>query len=187
MSFYNRSMIQKKAIAFPKTIFLTQAIFLSFLIAVSAQISVLFWPIPLTLQPIAILTIALACQPQLAIAAVVAYVIEGTVGFPVFQGMASGLIRPTGGYIIGFVPVVAIVSYFKGNQPSFAHLFKICLLAKVPLFVLGVLWLSSFVGMESALNLGLFPFLLKTPVDIAFAIVSCNLIQSFKQRFGFND
>ena len=186
MTLHNRLMIQKRGIDLPKITFLTQAVLLSFLIALSAQIRVPFWPVPLTLQTTTILAIGLAYQPRLAIAAVIAYICEGACGLPVFQGMNSGLhylFGPTGGYLFGFLPAVAIVSYLKGSQPTFGHLFKVCLLAKVPVYVLGVLWLSSFVGMKSAVGLGLLPFLLKVPVSIAFAIASSNLIDSFKQRF----
>ena len=186
MTLHNQLMIQKKAVDFPKITFLTQAVLLSFLIALSAQIRVPFWPVPLTLQTTTILAIGLAYQPRLAIAAVIAYICEGVSGLPVFQGMNSGLyylFGPTGGYIVGFVPVVAIVSYLKGSQLTFVRLFKVCLLAKASMYVLGVLWLSSFVGMKSAVGLGLFPFLLKIPVSIAFVIASSNLINSFKQRF----
>ena len=186
MTLHYQLMIQKKAVDFPKITFLTQAVLLSLLIAVSAQISVPFWPVPLTLQATTLMAIGLTCAPRLAVSSVIAYVLEGGCGLPVFQGMNSGLLYlsgTTGGYIFGFVPMVAVVSYLKGNQTSFIHLFKVCLLSYVPLFTLGVLWLATFVGVKAAVTLGFFPFLLKIPVDIAFSIASCNLIYSLKQRF----
>ncbi|RZI46824.1 biotin transporter BioY [Candidatus Finniella inopinata] len=186
MTFYNKFVTQQKALEFPKTTFLIQAVLISFLIAVSAQTSVPFWPVPLTLQSATVLAIGLTCPPRLAVSSVIAYVLEGACGLPVFQGLNSGLlylVGTTGGYIFGFVPVVAVVSYLKGNQTGFIHLFKVCLLSYVPLFTMGVLWLSTFVGIKAAVALGFFPFLLKVPVDIAFAIFSGRLIQTLKQNF----
>lgn len=165
-----------------KILFISKAIFLSILIAISAQISIPFWPVPLTLQPMAILAIGFSCTPALALASVIAYILEGAIGFPVFQGLTGGfphLLGARGGYIIGFLPLAFLSSYFKGSHPTFGHLFKIGLIAYIPLFSLGVLWLSSFLGMNNALNLGLWPFMLKVPVEIAFAIITSQLTQKF--------
>ena len=139
---------------------------------------------PLTLQPMAILAIGFSCHPSLAIASVIAYILEGSLGLPVFQRLSGGLpylLGPTGGYIIGFLPLVTIASYYKGNKQTYAHLFKIGLLAKFPLFALGVLWLSSFVGMNAAIKLGFLLFLLKIPVEIAFAILTSRLAKASSQ------
>src|SRR6185437_12444532 len=58
----------------------------SALLAASAHVSVplFFTPVPFTLQPMAVLLLALMLEPTLAFATLAAYVIEGAAGLPVF-------------------------------------------------------------------------------------------------------
>jgi biotin transport system substrate-specific component len=61
--------------------------------------------VPVTMQTFAVLAVGAAFGMRLAAATLVLYVMEGTLGLPVFQGFAAGpavLIGPTGGYLIGF-------------------------------------------------------------------------------------
>lgn len=175
---------------FSKTLFFIKAISISILIAVSAQISLPLQPVPMTLQPLSILIIGLCCHPALAIASVAFYITEGSLGFPVFQGLSGGfhhLWGPTAGYIFGFLPSVAIVSYLKKNENNFWYSFAICSLAKIILFSLGITWLSLFVGFNHGINFGLVPFVWKIPVEIAFAILSARLIKTFINKIQFKE
>ena len=54
------------------------------ILTLSAKISVPFWPVPMTLQTLAIMAIAAAYGRWLAVATVLAYLAEGFVGLPVF-------------------------------------------------------------------------------------------------------
>jgi biotin transport system substrate-specific component len=173
--------LQRLTIDFPKTVFVSKAIALSILIAISAQIFIPLKPIPVALHPTMVLAIGFACQPRLAIAGVLAYILEAILGLPVLHGLTGGIHRvlgPTGGYVLGFIPLVAVVSYCKGVSASFARLFAVGLLANIPLYILGVFWLSFFVGISSAIQLGLLPFLLKIPVEVAFAVLTCRLVHT---------
>jgi biotin transport system substrate-specific component len=65
-----------------------------------------FTPVPLTLQPFAVLLLGLFLSPRLAAATLAAYLAEGAAGLPVFAPGAAGLAGlahlagPTGGYLI---------------------------------------------------------------------------------------
>ena len=86
----------------------------SLLIAISAQITVPMFPIPMTMQTFAVLTIAVVMGGRLGALSLLMYIAEGAMGLPVFAGGKGGLpvlMGPTGGYLIGFV----ISAYIVGS------------------------------------------------------------------------
>ncbi len=83
------------------------------LICVCAWISINIFSIPVTLQLLAIMICAALLTPGLATMSVLAYVLIGLIGLPVFAGFTGGvgkLFGITGGYIIGFIPAVYVTS-----------------------------------------------------------------------------
>ncbi len=91
----------------------------SALVAVCSHITVPlgFTPVPLTLQPFAVLLLGLLLTPRLAAATLGVYLLEGAAGLPVFApglvfgaGMAH-LLGPTGGYLMAYPAAAALVAY----------------------------------------------------------------------------
>src|SRR5688572_14811783 len=87
----------------------------SVLIALCAQVAIPlpFTPVPVTGQTFAVLLIGAAFGSRLGAATVLAYIIEGAAGLPVWspgatQG-AARLMSPTGGYIVGFLVAAFVV------------------------------------------------------------------------------
>ncbi|MBY0463094.1 MAG: biotin transporter BioY [Alphaproteobacteria bacterium] len=163
--------------------FLVKAFLGSLLIAISAQITIPSWPVPMTLQPTALIVIGLIATPRIAVATVIAYILEGACGLPVFHAFKSGiphLLNTTGGYIFGFIPMIYLISSLKDRSQTFLYRFGISLLGYMTLYMVGISYLSLFVGFSTAIQLGLVPFLVKTVFSISFAILSANLIQKFK-------
>ncbi len=58
----------------------------SAVLTLSARLSVPFWPVPLTLQSLAVLLIGAGFGLRLGAATVILYLLEGAVGLPVFAG-----------------------------------------------------------------------------------------------------
>ena len=84
------------------------------LVAVAAQVvvPVPFSPVPMTLQPLAVLAVGGLLGAAGGLSALVLYLLLGILGLPVFAGGGSGawhLLGPTGGYLLGF-PVAAAVT-----------------------------------------------------------------------------
>ncbi len=81
------------------------------LVALSAQLTVPFWPVPLTAQTFAVLLVGTALGPVRGASALALYVVVGVLGLPVFAGGAHGslLALPSGGYLVGFVVASALV------------------------------------------------------------------------------
>ena len=76
----------------------------SLLLILSAKIKVDLYPVPMTLQPLAVLMIAMLCGRNISVAAVSLYLFQGMVGIPVFAygGGLPYLLGPTGGFLLDF-------------------------------------------------------------------------------------
>jgi biotin transport system substrate-specific component len=138
----------------------------SLLLALCAQVSIplYFSPVPISGQTFGVMFIGATMGSRKGLLSVLAYLIEGSLGLPVFAGGSFGLISllgPRGGYFLGFILQVYFVGWFIERQISFqgAKTISILLLSCALQLGLGVLWLSNFVGFESALIMGLHPFL----------------------------
>jgi biotin transport system substrate-specific component len=129
----------------------------SLIVAGSAQVTVPFWPVPMTLQTFAVMAIAGTCGLRLGVAAMLAYLLEGALGLPVFAtGIGPAvLVGPTAGYLAGMLAAAAIVGSARG-----AAMRALAILAgTAAIYLTGAAWLSHFVGMDRALTLGVLPFL----------------------------
>ena len=84
----------------------------SLFIAIAAQVTVPFFPVPMTLQTLAVLLVGATFGMRMGGATLVAYLAEGAMGLPVFAkggfGIAA-LMGPSGGYLFGFVLAAVIV------------------------------------------------------------------------------
>ena len=58
----------------------------SIILAVSSKIKIPFYPVPMTMQTLIVLTIGIAFGWKLGLATVSLYLFEGIIGLPVFSG-----------------------------------------------------------------------------------------------------
>jgi biotin transport system substrate-specific component len=147
------------------------------LLTLSAKIKVPFYPVPMTLQTLAVAVIAAAFGARRAVGIVLAYLAAGAAGLPVFTNTppsAAGLfymMGPTGGYLLGFVASAALIGWLseRGWDRSFVTLFAAMVLGDAVLLGLGVSWLAwgsallpgaPMLGLGKALTVGLYPFVL---------------------------
>jgi biotin transport system substrate-specific component len=141
------------------------------LLAVSARIQVPFWPVKMSMQSFMVLALAAAYGSRLGTAAVMAYLVEGAIGLPVFQS-GSGLAYftgPTAGYLVGFVLATWVVGSLseRGAMRSALATIGAFLLGDAIIMVLGTAWLSTFMGFEKALFAGFLIFLPAEGLKIA--------------------
>ncbi len=137
----------------------------SALLALAAQVRIPlpFTPVPVTAQTFAVLILAAALGARLGTLTVLLYLVEGALGLPVFSGGGglTHLLGPTGGYLLGFVGMAAVVGGLAERTPPTTWRFWAAFgLGELVLYAAGLAWLSLFVGFERALALGLWPFLL---------------------------
>lgn len=148
-------------------LFVVQALGLSLLIAASAHISVPFWPVPMTLQTFSVVVIAATAGASLGLAAMLAYLVEGALGLPVFASGAgiAVLVGPTAGYLAGMMVAMALV----GNAQGAVHRAIAMIAATCVIYLAGAAWLSRFVGFDRAIEVGVLPFLLGDAAKMALA------------------
>ena len=140
-------------------------------VALAAHVSFPLWftPVPLTLQPLAVLGVGLALGPVDGPAAMLAYLLEGAAGLPVFSPAGPGgllqLVGPTGGFLMAY-PLVAFVAgllsrRLRGATPAFVAALLACTAATVVLFAAGATWFHHITSLSVAATLRstVYPFL----------------------------
>ncbi len=85
----------------------------SLFVAVAAQVSVPMFPVPMTLQTLAILLVGFTLGSRMGALALLTYLAEGAAGLPVFANGAStaALFGPTAGFLIGFVGLAWLAGF----------------------------------------------------------------------------
>ncbi len=148
----------------------------SLLVALSAQVQVPMYPVPMTMQPFAVIVIGAAYGARLGFATMLLYIAEGAIGLPVFAGMKGGvavLVGPTGGYIVGFALAAGVVGWLAQRGWDRGVLATAAAMATgmVVLYAPGVAWLASLIGVEKAIAAGLLPFLVGDAVKIVLGAI----------------
>ena len=130
-----------------------------------SQISIPLQPIPITLQTMGVMAIGLLYQRRAAVYSVASYLLLGACGLPILANGAGGIhcfFGPTGGYLLGFLAAVLVMTMLRERFKEDGLFFLIfhCMIGTTIIFIFGVSWLSSFVGVKQAFVLGLLPFLI---------------------------
>jgi biotin transport system substrate-specific component len=154
----------------------------SLLLAASGWVHVPMWPVPMTLQTLAVLMIGGAYGGRLAGATLAAYLVEGAVGLPVFAGGHTLLTAgPTIGYLIGFlwaaVAVGALIDRGWGRRPVLLAL--ALLLGEVLIYLPGLAWLNATYAHDWAatLSAGLLPFIPGDAVKFVLAVLLLSVLR----------
>ena len=136
----------------------------SLLLILSAKIKVDLYPVPMTLQPLAVLMIAMLCGRNISVAAVSLYLFQGMVGIPVFAygGGLPYLLGPTGGFLFGFLFASMIIGELADRgwgKQNFKSVFAM-LIGLIIIYAFGIFQLSILKGFDFAIINGLKPFIL---------------------------
>ena len=144
------------------------------LLTVSAKIQVPFWPVPMTMQTFVVLVLGAALGWRMAGATVLAYLVQGAAGLPVFAGGGglAYLTGPTGGYLVGFLAGAVVVGWLaeRGWDRNFASSLITMTLGIATVFTFGVGYLASLIGLQPAVAAGLLPFMAGEALKIALAM-----------------
>ncbi len=148
------------------------------LLWLSAKIQVPFYPVPMTLQTLVVLALAMAYGWRLALATLLVYFAQGALGLPVFAGTPEKglglayMAGPTGGYLVGFVLATGLCGWLaERGWDRKVHLTALAMvLGLVAIFLPGLLWLGTLVGWDKpVLEWGLYPFILGDLTKAALA------------------
>ncbi|HSX12385.1 MAG TPA: biotin transporter BioY [Rhabdochlamydiaceae bacterium] len=133
-----------------------------------------FTPIPVAIAAQVVLLLSVLLGSQRATLAVIAYLIQGAMGLPVFAGGGSSILRlagPTGGYLLGYVLAAFVTGLIceKMKRRTEGKVFAAMAAGNLVIFVCGLAHLSHFVPMGSLLLLGFFPFIVGEIVKLILA------------------
>lgn len=139
----------------------------SVLISLTAPLAIQlpFSPVPIAFALQLIIALSVLMGSKKATLAVLAYLVQGAVGLPVFANGASGIayfMGPTGGYLIGYLASAYVsgklVELVKEGTPS--KIFLAMLAGNAMVYFFGLPHLALYVGLEKAFYLGCLPFIL---------------------------
>lgn len=164
----------------------------SLVIAISAQVSVPvpFSPVPMTLQPMAVLLVGALLGSIRGAAAAALYLLEGAVGLPVFAAGRGGFVwlvaGPTAGYLLSYPLVAWTTGWFSERGWSRNILTTIPMMAAgiVLIHLGGWSWLSTVVGLgpSKAFAVGTAPFLAGDGLKIVIAAALLPSLQAILNR-----
>jgi len=119
-------------------------------IAVAAQISVPMFPVPMTLQTLAILMVGFAYGSRLGAVTLLAYLAEGAMGLPVFANALNGVAfaGPTAGFLLGFVAMAWAAGFAaeRGLARGLVGTALSALLISAALYIPGLAWPALLAG-----------------------------------------
>jgi biotin transport system substrate-specific component len=160
------------------------------LVALCAHISIPlgFTPVPITLQPFAVLLLGLLLAPETSFAALSLYLLEGAAGLPVFSphgpaGLAH-LFGFTGGYLLAapFAAAVAGLIYRDGRK-KLLYAIVGAAVGDLILLTIGALWLGAWTHASFAvlLNESVVPFLASDAAKVIAAAACAQIFTSFSR------
>ena len=157
-------------------------------IALSAQIAIPMVPVPLTLQSLGLLVVGTTLGWRLGFFSVLAYLVEGAMGLPVFANGSAGaqvFIGPTAGYLLSF-PLVAVIAGWTSEKLtsrlkaslSYLSWFGVSALvwvgytiAQTVCLLVGGAWLAIVMGNTAkAWQFGIEPFLIGELIKSTLAL-----------------
>lgn len=162
----------------------------SLLIALAAQVSVPlpFTPVPMTLQPMAVLLVGALLGARRGGAAAALYLLEGAAGLPFFAGGHAGIhwlsVGATAGYLLSYPLVASVVGWFSDRGWTRSVPLTIAMMAiGISLIHLGGWsWLVTMIpGMtpKSAFLAGNLPFFGGDLVKIGLAAALLPILQRY--------
>ena len=155
-------------------------------VAAQASVPVPLSPVPMTLQPLAVLVVGALLGAAGGAAALVTYLVMGLLGLPVFAGGAAGIVHlfgPTGGYLLAF-PAAAAITGRLATEPAGA--LKLLLAGTAGMLVIhagGVAQLALLGGDPGlAFRVGFVPFFTGDLLKVGLAAAAILAVRSVRRR-----
>lgn len=141
------------------------------LLCIFAPMSVPIGPIPISLTNLVLYFAIFIIETKGTTISYVVYLLLGIVGLPVFSGFAGGpakVVGPTGGYLLGFIPMVLIMGIVYKLAENGVDSKSKGYIVRVMLTVLGMV-----VGTAVAYAFGTAWFVHQMECDWAYALSVC--------------
>lgn len=135
------------------------------ILAVSSQIALPFYPVPVTMQSLCVLLIGMVFGARFGGLIVCGWLLAAGLGLPVLADGSGGidtLTGPTAGYLLAFPVVAFLAGQLPQSRTAEGHAYRICGLVALHgiILALGAGWLATLIGVEDAIAGGALPFLI---------------------------
>lgn len=164
-----------------------------------AQIEVPLWPVSITGQTLAVIVVGAALGAKRGAAALTTYMLGGLAGIPWFAGFTGGplaVLKPSFGFVIGFIGAAWVAGWFAERAWDRKPLMGMVgfTLASVVPFLVGVpymayivnVYLGNGLSFGQILEAGVTPFIIGGLIKAALAAVLIPLawkgVQKLEQR-----
>jgi len=142
----------------------------SALTAIGAFISIPLGPVPITLQTLFVLLAGFLLKPRSAALSQIVYIGIGMAGVPIFSGFTGGIqsiLKPSFGFLVGFVAASLIASVLSRKHPTPMGIFFAGAAATVSMYIIGIPYMAFILNhvmdggfsFTAILNMGLLLFL----------------------------
>ena len=154
-------------------------------ISILGPLSIPIGLVPISLTNFAIFISLYSLGMKKGTMSVIIYLLVGLAGLPVFSGFeggASKLLGPTGGYLIGFIPMALVAGFFIDR---FFNKWYMCILGMIlgsaVCYTLGTSWLAyqANLSASTALAAGGIPFIAG---DLAKIILAAYIGPKLRER-----
>ena len=149
-----------------------------------APLSLPIGPVPISLATLVLFLSVYVLGWQKAVISVCLYILLGLVGVPVFSGYTGGaekLAGATGGFIVGYAPMVALSGYLMSrSEKRWEHLLAM-VAGEVVLYALGTVWFCVQAGKSASAALAacVYPFI---PLDLVKMVIAVTLGPMLRKR-----
>lgn len=160
-----------------KVKFMATSALMTAVMCILGPLSIPIGPVPVSLTNLAIYLTLYILDWKRGTVAYLMYLLIGLIGVPVFSGFTGGVAKlagPTGGYLIGFIPMTILIGlfvdrYFKNRVACVAVMEAATWIA----YLLGTAWLAIMAKMtfSAALALGVTPFIIEDLAKMVIAAI----------------
>lgn len=170
----------------------TIAIF-SGIICVISPITLPVGMIPITLSTFAIYLIGGLTKKYIGILSTIIYIFIGIIGLPVFSSYTGGIgvvLSITGGYILGYIPCVFVISLITSINKKNILLYPLSMIiGTIICYYIGTLWfmVQTKNTLFETLIITVVPFLIFDIIKIILATICCYILNNktpYKEIMG---
>lgn len=169
-----------------KTYTMTMIAVMTAVICILAPLSIPIGAVPISFTNLAIFLSLYILGWKAGTISLILYLLIGMVGLPVFSGFSGGLgklVGPTGGYIIGFIPMAIITGILIDKYNSRIMQFIAMLIGTAICYTFGTAWFCILMDSTviAALQICVFIFI---PGDLAKMLIASILGPLLKKRLN---
>ena len=155
-----------------------------------APLSIPIGPIPISLTNFAIYLSLYLLNWKMGTLSYIIYLLVGLVGLPVFSGFTGGvgkLAGPTGGYIIGFIPMAIICGFAFEKFSNRGMQIVVLAIGTIVAYIFGTAWLAieAHLTFYQALLAGVIPYIPGDLVKIILVVLAGPIVKKRLQSGGF--